>query len=1628
MYKISSKIFEQIKIEVLSKEFLERYRLDNEQIEAYIFGNEFYKEMNACVSGKDYDSKRIFQVFKGLILQINQDPAVTGDNILEYVYHYALGKSFPQTVQFKTTPDNSGAMELALKLFQVIFRFEKQAESSKWPSRYPLVLLDYEEYKAFDSRDEYRRFLRSFENDYVYEMMKLNQDVIGYNTLDHICGVHHISMSIARQLKLKGLDIDLGLVSGAAAGHDIGKFGCKPEEAHKVAYYHYYYSGEWFRERDIVYIRNIAINHSTWDLELENLTLESLLLIYSDFRVKQNAKFEMQFYTLKDSFEVILNKLDNLDEKKTRRYRRVYEKLRDFENFLRRYEINLDPSFDLEKGPVIMPKRRYYSLVQGQEIVEGTKFVSISHNISLMNLIKTENSLNRILENARGFDNIDSLRGYIAIIQEYYTYLTQKQKLMVIKFLYERLITPEEDIRIESASLIGEMVATFDEVIRKELPEGARISSLDINSDDLLKKYINDFLNPPQKIIEKHRELISRNLKPMIKGYFKHVDEEMKLEKLNMILGSIEPHCNKGEHMMCFLDVVKVLPIYIMSSQLSSQVIQRVLKMTRHEDYEVRLTAWDSLNALLPYVNAETRETIDLSGRLKDIDQIDRTEAYAIIKNLEALQPDNPLAREKNTFIYSEIEHSSDLFLSNLKVGTKMITKKLQVEILLRYGIINKESKGFYTALHFSNMLKIINSEEVRTAIGEGLIYLTGHLSIEEKTEIVVELLKALELENFQYTKYIPDYLGVMLIHIAPKELDEIIRDFKDKIKKSNRQISTLILKTVGVFIVNYPKYKDAFNESDKVLRKRLKELLNIVMNGYVSYEPQVIQMAINVLGRDIFGSKILSLKEKAIVFQIVGKKFLSLLVNNDESLELNFLNNAAGIKHIYRFVSEYNFQYGRITLPRKQKIAYFPGAFDPFSLSHKEIATRIRDLGYEVYLAVDEFSWSKRTQPNLIRRAIIKMSLADEFNLYVFPRDLQINIANYADIENLKGYFGDAQVSLVVGSDVIMNATAYQKPRETHSIHSLRHIVFTRDESNEMGVEFEALQKQVAAYDMEVTYLTLPEKLQMISSTQIRTYIDENRDISELIDPLAQKYIYEKGLYLREPQYKEIMSTKSIDVNIVDDISKDDLYELLKHLPQFNPVDFQRIEAYIRKRMVRVLVLKKRGTHAGILGFSFFHWLRASKIYSEFMDPVLAEEIRDNSVGRLLLLDGIYPVDHGAMNNVAQVLLTETLAYALSKDYTYAIYRDYILSTPHVEVEEVLSLQGFIKTCSEDGNCIFHVNMSSPCTLNLDVQSMIKEPFNHNPQVTRVIEKTRKKLLLALTELYPGHLVISFDRTMIYEHLIKKIAEENHMPPEPLEPRQLGEAMCVPFGEILKKRILPNTVTKSMHTEKFMHPNIREHEIEAYPYYLDLNNQVKMIKSFNRPIILVDDLLNKGYRIKALEPIFKAQEVKIKKMYVGIMSGRGKTLMEVQNQAVDSAYFIPRLNVWFNESKMYPFLGGDTLYRGQSLESFIIPSINLILPYASASYIKGAKKSAIYELSRISIHNAIKILRVLEDEYQKLHERSLTMAKLPEVMVYPRYPDRGEMQKLDLSVKPSVYLEYDVEHLERLKDICARD
>ena len=111
----------------------------------------------------------------------------------------------------------------------------------------------------------------------------------------------------------------------------------------RVPYLHYYYTWTWLEAAGLEEIGQVAANHSTWDLEFENLPMESLLLIYADFRVRGervNGKEVMRICSLEESRDVIFSKLADMTEEKQRRYRTVYAKLRDFEAFLQAHGVS----------------------------------------------------------------------------------------------------------------------------------------------------------------------------------------------------------------------------------------------------------------------------------------------------------------------------------------------------------------------------------------------------------------------------------------------------------------------------------------------------------------------------------------------------------------------------------------------------------------------------------------------------------------------------------------------------------------------------------------------------------------------------------------------------------------------------------------------------------------------------------------------------------------------------------------------------------------------------------------------------------------------------------------------------------------------------------------------------------------------------------------------------------------------------------------------------------------------------------------------------------------------------------------------------------------------------------------
>lgn len=1626
----SCELYDKISSALLDTKWLKKNSISEVLIKNSLNDEEFYNKVELIAANRDFSCRGVLDLCINMLRELSG--ANNPDNWLDYIYNYTLNKSFSNAVEIQLYSTLKPSCELYLRVLSTMKEYQESFPDNTWQGKYPLNFLTANEEEGLENPMEYRSFIAAFERDNVYEMMKLHQEITGFNTLDHVCGVHYLSLFIARQLSRKGMQVDLGRVSGAAAGHDIGKYGCSRTELKRVPYLHYYYTDYWFRMHGINYIGHIAVNHSTWDLELENLPLESLILIYSDFRVKNrtthNSIYEMHIFDLKESFEVILRKLDNVDADKESRYKRVYAKLQDFESFLLHNGININP------GPIdkeFINKENFncnYSLMHGNEIISNLKYKGIGHNINLMYRLRDESSLSSILEQARSQKDWQKLREYLQIFSEYSTYMTQKQKLIMIKFLYDQLTHREDDIRRECAELIGSLIAIFDEDYRKEVPETAIPELPEITSTQLFKKYIESFLQPDHKIIPAHRTWIGYSLGIMLSSLFSSCRVEQIPEYTNILLGFYNPAGSDRETHLFLLEGAKHIP-----------EIQEEGSMKKLYDY-----LWSILEASEEILRLASLEAIYFHIRYTD-------DTHPFITNFKALFVKNgtvPLSPQEN-YLYLKISELvnvedsdrepyikyfeanksmiSDFYLSNLKSATHHIIKRIQIEMLFNKAYHNVNNTALYTAMHYCNLLKVSAIESVRNSAGEALVKLIPRLTMEQRNDVAVELLRALEIEGYQFAKYIPDYLGRAMLFLKPVELDELIEDFVNKIKQSSPVINSLLLKTIGITIVNYPKYSDNFKEEREKHLGRLKRMLGILLNGIVNYNTEVKQVALSVIGKDIFGSPLLKLDEKNMIFGLIAKKILTLLTY-DTNDELLFFMSSIVLNHIYKFIADYSFFIGSIELKFPKSAAFFPGTFDPFSLSHKEIAKLIRDMGFEVYLAVDEFNWSKQTLPTSLRRNIINMSVADELNIFLYPMDTPTNISNPKDLKFLKSSYPDSKLYMVAGSDVIINATGYHAERSDNSIHTLSHIIFDRRTLNYEKEHEELLKESLKKIEGDIIRLVLPPQYEDISSTQIRSYIDENRDITSLVDPLAQKYIYEHSFYRREPQYKTLVEPISIDIEVIENITDDVIERVLQIFNRNQLYISAKLKELSNKNNARLILVKDINQRGRILGFSIFHWVRSNRIYSDFNDGSVSEYIRENGVGRIILIDGIFIDKATPLDNLEQIILTETLALCLASDYTYAVFQNIINSYHSGSLNELLELHGFIAIArGSEKNPVYVVNMNHPCTLNLDVSTTIKKPYKNSKILREAIVKSRKELQRALTGLYPGNLVLSFDISMLQDTLIRKICAQNGVSKVQTTPRKLGPFMCIPFGNILKRNVIPNTVTKVLHTEKLFAPDMKSSRIGSFLHYMDLDIQLKMIHSFNRPIILVDDLLHNGYRAKTIFPLLTKENIKVQRTIVGILSGKGKEIMDMQNMEVDSAYFIPKLRSWFSESLQYPFIGGDTLWRGVYPEKYLIPSINLILPYTSPTFLANASKNAIYELSKVSIENSYRILKALEEEYQAVHERSLTLSSLGDVFISPRYPDRGSDIHYDFNLNPSRYLENDLEQLGRMEQIINR-
>lgn len=1618
--RAATQLYRILEKNLTDKNFLKRMKMSKRTMTALLVQNKWKQKIGELAAFEQITCGKVLNAAQETLDQISPAPR---RDWLEFIYQSTIAELFPENFSQKEEDKNYAAGRLFyLETLRTLFYHQREKEG--FSPILNMELLEPEEIESCPAREEYTNFLEYFRRHYLLEFMRIGKEITPYNTVGHICGVHFVALHVARQLAEAEVPVDLALVSGSAAGHDIGKYGCKGIEAKRIPYLHYYYTDQFLKKNGMPLIAHIASNHSTWDLELENLSVESLLLIYSDFRVKSSRNTQgkeiTQFFTLEEAFNVILNKLDNVDEVKTLRYKKVYAKLKDFEEYM----LSLGVSTDLDSRQLQAPERKDSALLSPEEVIDKLKYLAIEHNINLMNKFNNEAAFGNLIEAARSEKQWKNVRAYINILDEYSTYMTQKQKLMTLYFLYDLLTHREGDIRRQAATLMGELITNYDEEYRKELPEGVSRNTESMDSISLWRQYLEKIIFPDHKVTDQHKRWIGYTLKIVLRSVLDSCTPEERKRYLEIYLEFFKNLYVDDSAVFVLLDSMLTIPLDMCGAEEKARLLEFAQQASFRERLEIKIGALRFAEYLSQTENGEWAEErcAVIMRNAKDDEQVVGVIflKYKIKENLN--QRDETL-REYEQRLYGSEETTSDIFLENLKVDTPWVIKAVNIEFLLDEVKQGKSCEVLHVATHLSNLIKVSERITVRHVAGKGLLDVIQLLPLDQRNELVIELTKGLEIGEYQFSKYIPEYLGALALYLHPNELDELLGDFRKLLESTNDKVVSVTLDTVGEVIKRFPEYQQRFPQSPEDYEKRKQSLLGMLLRGLANYNAAVSQEAFMVIGQHIFGSPMLSLERKYNIFQRIYKKMLTLVVDQQER-ELTFFTNAAALNHIYRFISEYTLEKGSFHLQQKEKVAFFPGTFDPFSLSHKGIVTSIRDLGFEVYLALDEFSWSKKTQARMIRRKIITMSVADEGNVYIFPDDEPINIANPQDLEKLYSLFPDKELYIVVGSDVVVNASSYKVEPSKHSIHTFNHVVFRRESSEEGEEKGGNLTEAYRSITGKVVELTLPVHLEDISSTRIRENIDYNRDISNLIDPVAQNFIYDNSLYLREPQYKNIMQTKTIQFEPLEHRGSKILADLESEI-QKRGNNFYRLKDYLDRPEVRTTAIRDGGMYDRVCALAAVKEINTAHLYEEFQNADLAAYLREKATGRIMVIGGIYYNHATKIREVVQLILTEAISQALREDVTYAVYHPAVEEDRNPMILSVLERQGFKEIVIKGrGTGIYEVDMKSPISVFQNMDTVLKDPFDKNEKILETMEQVHIDLQMALTKLYPGNLVLSFNSGVMHHKIINMITKDNGVPSEPTKVRKLGPYMCVPFGKILRGMAVPNTVTKTIHTEKKFEPNVKGFSIEEYPYYSPIPNQVKTIKSFNRPVILVDDLLHKGYRMRELDPVLKENQVEVSKLVVGLLSGRGKDLMTIQGRKVDSAYFIPNLKTWFVESSLYPFIGGDGVKRDYETDSSLQTSINLILPYAAPTFLSDASREAVYQFSMVCLENARKILLALEEEYQNTFERKLTLQRLSEAVISPRVPDLGSYMNYDMNLAPSGYLLNGIERLIRLESV----
>ncbi len=1498
----------------------------------------------------------------------------------------------------ETFPAPTGAVEKVAVFFfpltSAVLREQERNGGEGIIQRLPFVPLSEEEIARWPSGAEYRRLLRFVEDEGLLVCLAMVQAWQGFSTYEHILGVAGLSLWIGRQLA-KVVPVDLPLLHGAAIGHDIGKFGCVGDEVRRIPRLHYYYTHTWYQDRDLLSIGHIATNHSCWDLELVRLPVETLLLIYADFRVKESvgAGERMGIISLSEAFATIRDKLESLDREKVRRYRGVYRKLRDLEEYLQFLGVQLNPPGfpcpepskpllpkELDLVAVVAGKERpdAVALATGRNLATVRRLMVTAHNLGVMERLRDLPALRALLEEARSFESWRGLRTYLAILGEYAPALSREQKALALDFFIELLGHRDDDIRYHAANRIGDLLAGGEDFWRKDLPEGVVLRPERTVLDELSRVLVlldRAKTEPEEDMAPTERVLYAVPI--ILRRLLRRAEPGLKSQAWERIKASFTRRLDDRRPLVgLYICEALEASLELIAPEERPELVAFGQAWSDHPVPATRLMAWRLLHAL----SKETGGGAEFRGRLRACvetiaervgDRYSVAELF-LLQELAAACGLPKIAERCRKLSVEGRDPIREVLLRNLKSRVDWVEKKVNCDYLATSAHArHREDRdpGSYfaneVASHFANLLKVSRVEGTRFHAGRCLLDLLPLLTVPQRNDLMVELLRSLELDSEAVTRYIPRFLGPVLASLPDQEFTEALDDIEGNVRRGTEPLQRLLLQTVGWILPSAQVERlrgDGLHRLTGVFLGALAESRqSTAAEGFAQ-----VAMVLERLSR--------ARKDDGRLrafLTLASKKLLS-LVTHKPGDRIRFFLVASALNHLDRAVATLH---PALSFPEHPSVAFIPGTYDPFTSAHEAIVAKALENADEAVVQMDDYSWRKHALPRKLREELAWMALAAIPEAFLAPFRPPVNLASAAGLRHLRRAFRRRKLTLVVGSDVLAGASAYASPAS--GIWDLLHLLVMRDDAQPEG-----LLDRIGQFRGGVVVVPAPDSVRSVSSTSVRAALDRRDDIEALCHPLVARTLVERRQYVNYPAQKQRVLPP--DYEVVVGRTRAGTPDGLHHLAAVPTVVAAERSGTERSE----LRLEGRGEEDHTLAALAWRSISAAAL------PVILGEERLvlPGGGRLLgegaLVESVVVAGDQEDGAHLQELFSEALAHWLDAGLLFGL----VPFTTHgaEPVTDAVRQHGAALPApgeAPESQALAVLRLANPLVLVWDVESVLQTPFAAAPGVRLALAEARRALAEFFAVLAPGNALLHLHEEQLKRSVVERAKERLGDQPRARQWVALG------LGRQFSRDIVGNCPTLAVDLERFL--TWQGYEGGNFPLIggPSLEMQMAVARELAHNALVLAPFLDSADAVVQVVEAARSVGLPVREVLVGVTSASVRATLELRGIPHRCATVVPGWQGVLRESAVAPYIGGWSILGREPLETgSLLPSLNDCLPYHYPHHLGLAGADAL-DFSRLALRQARTLLAALEDAFREREGRFLSVQDLSAVVRTPRCP-----------------------------------